>query len=123
LSNTNGSDTLTRPSYITVTQPGCTQVITVEISGPSNGLAGMVYSFVATVSPIDASEPIEYVWSPAPDAGQGTSVISYTWAVAGSQSIHVDVSNCTGAGNASDDHQIDISTTGYTIYLPVLNRD
>ncbi len=108
VSNTHGGDSLTRPNYITVTPPVCQPVFSATVSGPTTGLTDTVYSFVATVSPPTATTPITYTWTPEPDAGQGSEVVSYTWATTGTRSLSLTVSNCGGAGLASDAHQIEI---------------
>jgi hypothetical protein len=59
-----------------------------------------------TVAPADASPPITYTWTPAPDSGQGTAHADHTWATAGTTALNVTASNCGGAGTAGDEHDV-----------------
>ena len=86
---------------ITITEGGAIPITGVEISGPTAGLVDTAYTFTATVQPPDASTPITYTWTPAPDSGQGTAYATYTWAVAATQQITVTAEN---GGSATDSH-------------------
>jgi len=72
----------------------------VRIVGPTTGAPGIPYSFTAVITPADATEPVLYDWSPQPEAGQGTPVVTYTWSTTATQRITVSVRNCGGAVQA-----------------------
>ena len=81
----------------------------VTITGPATGTVNTAYIFTATVSPITATTPISYVWTPAPNSGQGTlAIVSYTWAVTGVKRISVMAQNI--GGTVTDTHDITISS-------------
>jgi hypothetical protein len=85
----------------------CTGLSEVVISGPNSGETGAPYSFSAAMSPPDATEPIAYTWSPAPETGQGAANVSYRWDNPGDYTIELSASNC--GGTVSDVHTIHIS--------------
>jgi len=89
----------------------------VTISGPTQATVNTACSFAANVVPVTATTPITYTWSPAPNSGQGTSSVSYTWATTGVKAITVTAQNVGGA--AANSHPITINaalpTTG-TLY-------
>jgi PKD repeat protein len=125
VSNSSGSDTLVKPNYITVTTPACEPVTGVSISGPTNGVTDTTYAFTTAVSPPAATQPITYTWSPVPDSGQTTGTASFSWAITGTQTVSVTVSNCDGAGTAGDSHSIAVQAAGAEnyIYLPVVVKN
>jgi uncharacterized repeat protein (TIGR01451 family) len=104
-----GDDTLVRTNYITVTPRPSTPLTGVSIDGPTWGVPNTTYTFTATVSPPDASEPIAYVWSPTPDTGQASPLAGYTWTTAGTKTISVTAEN--DGGSAADTHIIAIGGT------------
>lgn len=74
---------------------GCAASLTdVSISGPSAGVAGTAHTFTAGPSPIAATVPISYTWSPEPERGQGTASATYRWAMAGAQVVGLVAANC-----------------------------
>lgn len=73
----------------------------VQISGTITGVTGVVYTFVAQISPPDATPPISYTWSPAPLSGQGTMTATYSFAVTGTKTISVTASNTDGVASDS----------------------
>jgi len=75
------------------------------VMGPVTGTVGVTYTFTAAVVPTDATGPITYIWSPAPDSGEGATV-SYTWLVTGLRVITVTAENCGGV--VTDTHAITI---------------
>jgi hypothetical protein len=82
-------------------------VDSVEISGPGLGNIDTLYTFSAAVSPPTATLPITYVWSPEPVAGQGSTLVTYTWPVTGMKTITITASNMSGV--ASDTHTITVN--------------
>jgi len=94
----------------------------VSISGPTTGTVGTSYAFDAVVAPSNATTPITYTWSPAPNSGQGTSSVRYQWAITGTHMITVTAEN--RGGSREDTHTITISESeGREIYLPLVLRN
>lgn len=89
----------------------------VAIAGPARGTPGEHYVFTASVAPPTVTLPLICTWSPAPDGGQGTPLVTYTWSAAGSQAISVTVQNT--AGSAVGTHTIEIA---HRVYLPLVLR-
>jgi len=101
----------------------CTALTGVSISGPTEGYTGAHYTFSAAVTPAGATPPIVYTWSPEPASGQGSTAATYTWTAAGTQTISVTASNCSGGGTASDDHGITLTGVEWKfVYLPIMLR-
>ncbi len=92
-----------------------TQAITgVTISGATSGSTGPTYTFNATVSPSNATQPITYTWqadeqSTVVHTGQGTTdSVDFHWNTAGTKNITVTVDN--GLGTQTDAHTIVLSS-------------
>jgi hypothetical protein len=82
----------------------------VAIFGPMQGLTNKAYVFTALISPTKTSPPISYTWSPEPQAGQGTSVATYTFATVDSYGLNLTVSHCDNASVSQQAlHQINIT--------------
>jgi hypothetical protein len=79
----------------------------VTITGPAMGAVNTAYTFTATVSPVTATTPVTYTWTPAPDSGQGAATVRYTWAATGVKTIWVMAQNIGGAVTTT--HGITIS--------------
>ncbi len=97
----------------------CVGLTGVSISGPTKGDAGVSYAFVASVTPVNASEHITYTWSPAPQSGQRSSTARYTWNSSITQTLQVTAQNCGGTATAT--HTIVITAKKY-VYLPLVLR-
>jgi Tol biopolymer transport system component len=65
----------------------------VTLSGPTVGLINETHTFTATVTPGNASLPIDYTWYPEPVSGQGTSTATYSWSSAATRLITLIASN------------------------------
>jgi len=104
VSRTNGS---IRASHVIVIDGPSVAVSGVSIDGPTLGSINQSLSFVATVNPTNATQPVAYTWSPEPTSGQGTSQATYSWSSAGDYSIQVVASN--GGGTATTSHAIRIN--------------
>lgn len=90
----------------------------VSASGPTEGIVNESYTFVATVSPPDASTPIVYTWSPAPASGQGTSAATYNWPTPGAKTLTVTAQNAGGSVTSAP-----ATITIYCkVYLPLVLR-
>lgn len=88
--------------------PCAAPLTNVTISGNSSGVTNTTYTYVANITPVDATTPIAYTWSPAPQSGQNTASATYRWTTTGSKAIRVTASNCAGTHSASDDHSINV---------------
>lgn len=89
------------------TPPTCAVPLTgVTITGPTSGVTGTTYTFTAAPTPAHATAPLAYTWTPAPATGQGTASVTYQWDTAGSKTVQVAASNCSGANTANDEHPI-----------------
>jgi uncharacterized repeat protein (TIGR01451 family) len=85
----------------------------VIINGPTTGTLNTPYIFTATISPSGATPPITYTWSPLPDSGQGTAIVTYTWPTTGIKTIIVTATNTSGV--ATDSHDVALSAPILTI--------
>ncbi len=84
----------------------------VTINGPIVGDVNTSYAFTATVSPLDATQPITYVWEAdgqptITHTGGITDVISLSWPLTGTYGLTVTAVNPHG-GPVSDTHVIAI---------------
>ncbi len=101
----------------------------VSLSGPSQGIVEDIYTFTATASPVDASQPITYTWSadghePVVRTGGLTDTLSLSWSTEGMYQVMVSIDN--GFGQAADSLTITITSgpppgSPY-IYLPAVIR-
>lgn len=78
----------------------------VTIIGPITGEVGLPYTFTATVSPTTVNPPVLYRWSPEPQAGQGTDVVTYSWNLPGMQTVALTVENVVGSAATTYDIEI-----------------
>ena len=104
-----------------VISPGGGPVTGVSISGPEAGTIETAYAFTAMVSPLDATTPITYTWSPEPVSGQGTAVASLSWSTPGVKTITVTAAN--SGGSATGTHTITTSrlvVSGVSISGPTI---
>ncbi len=98
IANCGGVATATHTIAITDTPSPCPYPLSgVSIAGPAEAFVGFPVPFAAVVLPANATEPITYSWSPAPDSGQGTALAVYTWASTGTEEVSVDAENCGGS--------------------------
>jgi hypothetical protein len=78
--------------------PVCPAPLTgVEVTGPVSGVVGTLLTFEAAITPNDATPPVGYTWSPAPESGQGTTQAAYRWNEAGEKTVTATAENCGGA--------------------------
>ncbi len=79
----------------TILPAGCDVAIAdITISGPSTGEVGNLYAFNTAISPINASLPITYTWTPEPNTGQGFPNAAYSFDQAGEYIIGAQAENC-----------------------------
>lgn len=99
---------------------GCTRSLnSIAILGPTTGYTGTTYTFNSIASPVNATQPITYTWSPPPISGQGTSSAQYQWSSVGDHTITLTAVNC--GGSDTDNHTITLepppSYSAYDITL------
>ncbi|MBN2002843.1 MAG: hypothetical protein JXA21_05760 [Anaerolineae bacterium] len=96
-----------------------TAVEEVQIAGPTIGAIHIPYAFTATLDQETVLLPITYTWSPEPDSGQGSPVVTYTWTTAEQHAIYVIATN--NLGSAIGQHFITLTTppTSVTIDGPL----
>jgi uncharacterized repeat protein (TIGR01451 family) len=73
----------------------------VAINGPTTGTINTLYAFTTTISPALVTPPLAFTWSPAPDSGQGTAAVTYTWPTTGVKTIFVTATNAVNAVTGS----------------------
>jgi uncharacterized repeat protein (TIGR01451 family) len=88
---------------------GCEVAISdVTIGGADAGTINTPLIFTTGVSPINASSPFSYTWTPEPQAGQGLPTATYSFGEPGEHLISVQVENC--GAFAADIYPILVST-------------
>ena len=95
----------------------------VSIDGPTSGLVGQSYSFVAEVSPITASIPVTYTWEAADwpiraRLGGITDTITLTWNTAGMKVVTVTATNAGGTARDTHMPSIGVPIQGVAIVGP-----
>jgi hypothetical protein len=102
-----------------VIPPGGGPLTGVSIDGPDSGVIDTDYTFVAQVSPVDASTTITYTWIPEPNSGQDTPTAVYNWDTLGTHTITVTAENDGGSATATHAITItNIALTGVSIEGP-----
>ncbi len=83
-------------AYIFTT--ACIPLTDVSIAGPlgitSTLYIGADYHFQAVITPVNATPPITYTWTPTPATGQGTAEAVYRWMTPGTYTITLTAENC-----------------------------
>lgn len=109
--------------------PNCPKPLqAVTISGPLTGetatlYTGNRYTFEAVLTPPDATTPLTYTWSPAPDNGQGSYRAGYQWEEPGAYTISLIAENCGGKVTTQRTVTVEEEITDYhNIFLPLLIR-
>ncbi len=93
----------------------------VLIDGPATALVDTDYSYAALVSPVDATLPVTYTWTPPPAGGPGTATASYRWSVAGSETIDVAAQNAAGVVTAT--YAVTVTVPISVYYFPVVFKE
>ena len=107
VSNAAGSASASHTIAITVPPAA------VAITGPTEGSTGAAQSFLAAVSPANATAPLTYTWSP-PHERPGTAQATYTWAEAGEKAVTVSVEGSGATVTATHTFLALSATTGAT---------
>ena len=92
----------------------CKAITGVTISGPTSGDPNIDYAFSTSIVPSDATVPFTYLW----DNGDTTPTSTRSLAP-GAHTLAVTVTNCSGAGIATGEHDI---TIRHKLYLPLVMR-
>jgi hypothetical protein len=125
-----------RSAHIVVADTGNRRVVTildalpvwpltqVVITGPTLGFVQTDYPFIATVSPVTATQPITYVWrtserSPVTRTSGTSDAVTYTWTTVGTRTITITAANATSTVTGT--HVISI-VPGRRLYLPLVLR-
>jgi hypothetical protein len=73
-----------------------TPLSSASIAGPVTVTVNIPHTYAASAQPPNATQPITYLWSPEPVAGQGTAGITLTLGDLGPHLLTVDVTNPAG---------------------------
>ncbi len=115
----NCGGTFTDTHTITIGAPSCAHPLTnVSISGPASGYTNTAYIFSASLAPANATPPITYTWSPAPQSGQGTASATYQWNTTGAKTITLTAENCGGVPRQAT-HLVTIVSTSTAAIRPM----
>ncbi|HET92042.1 MAG TPA: hypothetical protein ENN99_15080, partial [Chloroflexi bacterium] len=92
----------------------------VTLNGPTTGLASSDYTFVATVSPTTATQPLTYTWqasgqAPVVHSGGLSDTVTFNWAVSDTHTVTVSAVNFGGAVSGSHTIAVWAPTPGAVI--------
>ncbi len=79
--------------------PPMTAPMTVTIQGAVTAVVSSTVAYTGTVLPVDAVTPLTLTWSPQPNSGQGSGLVSYQWVTTGTKYISLTVSNPFGSAS------------------------
>ena len=125
--NKPGMTTGTHSITIMSSTPSCAHpMIGVDIQPAEGGMSTFymdtLYSFVAIPSPLNATQPITYTWSPIPYNEQGNSVAIYQWSAPGTYTITLTTQDCGGIP-VTTQKVVTVQTAQHRIYLPLVLRE
>ncbi len=111
-------------TYHSVPTSECIPLNEAAIEGPAETTGtlyiGAQYTFQASVTPITATTPITYTWTPTPTNGQNHTDAIYQWPTPGSYTITLRAENC--GGPVTTTHALYIAVPSYRIFLPLVLR-
>jgi hypothetical protein len=99
----------------------------VTIDGPTTGEVDTAYTFTATIQPINATQPITYVWratgqDPMTRTNGLSDTVGFVWEMSGPQAITVTAINIVDSVEGT--YSVDVTGTGsFEIYLPIALRN
>ncbi|MBN2394333.1 MAG: DNRLRE domain-containing protein [Anaerolineae bacterium] len=102
---------------ITYGPPPCYPATSVNIGGATLGVTDTVYTFTASISPLDATPPIDFSWEADEQTPVSGSSVEYTWDTPGTKMITVTVSNCESS--IMDTHLVTITVPEPTCPVPL----
>lgn len=103
----------------------CTPLTNVGIVGPLSVTGTLYistsYTFQAVITPTDATLPITYTWTPAPQTGQGTAQATYRWNTPETYTVTLKAENCGGSVTITREFVIEAKDM-FMVYLPLVMR-
>jgi len=103
----------------------CAPLTNVGIVGPLSVTGtlyiGTSYTFQAVITPTDATLPITYTWTPAPQTGQGTAQATYRWNTPDTYTVTLKAENCGGSVTITREFVIEAKDM-FMVYLPLVLR-
>ncbi len=113
-------------TYHAVCASDCISLSTAAIEGPLDVTGTLyidnLYTFEAAITPITATTPITYTWTPTPTNGQHHASAQYQWETPGAYTITLTAENCGGSVDAPQ-REVVIKDVPYRIYLPLTLRN
>lgn len=108
-----------------------TNMISVSITGETEGELGVTYFFTATVEPVTALLPITYTWEATDQTAQVhhghaiSDAVSFTWSLTGTKQITVTTVNTTEGISATHRIQVlaELPPSSREIHFPLVLRD
>ncbi len=102
---------------VTYGPPPCYPATSVNIGGATQGITDTAYTFNATITPPDATPPIDFSWEADEQSPASGSSVVYSWATPGTKMITVTVSNCESS--VMDTHLVNITVPEPTCPVPL----
>ena len=99
--NCEGSAVVTNTQEVEVYQP----LISVQINGPAGLLVGETGTYSVTITPPDATPPLDILWS----NGDITFETTYSWDIPGTQKVEVTATNVGGLIVVTDTLDVEVS--------------
>lgn len=107
----------------------CVPLTDVSIAGPlgitTTLYIGTAYHFQAVITPVNATPPITYTWTPAPATGQGTADAVYRWTTPGTYTLTLAAENCSAPSTvvtATKEVTIEWQELHF-VYLPLVQKN
>lgn len=112
-------------TYHSVCASECIPLTSAAIEGPLDVTGTLYtdapYTFEAAITPITATTPITYTWTPTPTNGQHHPTARYQWDTPGAYTITLTAENCGGPITAPV-REVIVEAPPYRIYLPLILR-
>ena len=112
--NCEGSAVVTDTQVVDVYVP-CSGLTGAVIDGPTSLMVGEIGLYTVTLTPTDATLPIDVLWSNDITDTQA----AYSWGVLGLQAVSVEATNCGGTVEAPP---FNVEVIPYRLWLPILVR-
>jgi hypothetical protein len=113
--NCDGSAVVTGTLQVEVWAP-CVPLTGAEISGPSSLVVGESGLYTVTLTPPEASQPIDILWSNGVTSTQST----YAWNAPGMKTIDVTAANCEVV--VQDVMEVEVVQNVFPIWLPLIQK-
>ena len=102
---------------VTYGPPPCYPATSANIGGATQGITDTAYTFNATITPPDATPPIDYSWEADEQSPASGSSVEYTWDTPGTKMITVTVTNCEST--VVDTHLVTITVPAPACPIPL----